>query len=223
MPGGTGCVVAAAAWRTGCYACCCSASFRSPTCLCFCNCAQAPGLRREFRCYARCQRPPGLEALVAGTELLHGPNSLTLRSVAGMLSVDGRCKTFNATANGRAVASALPRGFPAGRPPCTEGRVLGARASESDFRARWARQGWRAFGGVSIHVLSSVPLAMGDGFGRTSAKRNETKRNGILMHVHLSPGSSLVCAASSLACAASNLVCAADAAPMLAAGPRAEG
>ncbi|CAK0879996.1 unnamed protein product [Prorocentrum cordatum] len=40
------------------------------------------------------------EALVAATELLHGPNSFVLRSVAGMLSGAGRCKTFNATADG---------------------------------------------------------------------------------------------------------------------------
>jgi len=40
------------------------------------------------------------ESLVAGSELLHGPNSLVLRSVAGMLSRVGRCKTFNATADG---------------------------------------------------------------------------------------------------------------------------
>jgi len=32
--------------------------------------------------------------------MIHGPNAFTLRSVAGMLSHDGRCKTSNATADG---------------------------------------------------------------------------------------------------------------------------
>ena len=45
---------------------------------------------------------PGREALVGSTELMHGPNPLLLRSAAGMLSPEGRCKTFNATADGYA-------------------------------------------------------------------------------------------------------------------------
>jgi len=40
------------------------------------------------------------EALVAGCELLLGPTSFIVRSVAGMLSRVGRCQTFNATADG---------------------------------------------------------------------------------------------------------------------------
>eukprot|EP00439_Symbiodinium_sp_Y106_P015700 s8027_g2.t1 len=48
-------------------------------------------------------------ALVAAAEVLHGPSSFMLRSVAGMLSPDGRCKTFDATADGyvRGEAGAL--------------------------------------------------------------------------------------------------------------------
>eukprot|EP00435_Cladocopium_sp_Y103_P045366 s1029_g13.t1 len=39
-------------------------------------------------------------ALLNAAEVLHGPSSFVLRSVAGMLSPDGRCKTFDATADG---------------------------------------------------------------------------------------------------------------------------
>ncbi|CAJ1416735.1 unnamed protein product, partial [Effrenium voratum] len=39
-------------------------------------------------------------ALLSAAEVLHGPSSFVLRSVAGMLSPDGRCKTFDATADG---------------------------------------------------------------------------------------------------------------------------
>ena len=37
-------------------------------------------------------------------QVLHGPNSFVLRSAANMLSRDGRCKTFNATADGALTA-----------------------------------------------------------------------------------------------------------------------
>jgi 3-oxoacyl-(acyl-carrier-protein) synthase/fatty-acid desaturase/acyl carrier protein len=39
-------------------------------------------------------------AIVAATEVIHGPMSLILRCTARMLSTDGRCKTFDASANG---------------------------------------------------------------------------------------------------------------------------
>lgn len=39
-------------------------------------------------------------ALLNAAEVLHGPSSFVLRSVANMLSGDGRCKTFDATADG---------------------------------------------------------------------------------------------------------------------------
>ena len=39
-------------------------------------------------------------AIVAAADVMLGAGSLMIRSVAGMLSPDGRCKTFNATADG---------------------------------------------------------------------------------------------------------------------------
>ncbi|CAE8651505.1 unnamed protein product, partial [Polarella glacialis] len=40
------------------------------------------------------------ESLAAGCELLLSPNSMLIRSAAGMLSMSARCKTFNVTADG---------------------------------------------------------------------------------------------------------------------------
>ena len=41
-------------------------------------------------------------ALASGVDVMHGPNAIKIRSIARMLAPDGRCKTFDARADGYA-------------------------------------------------------------------------------------------------------------------------
>jgi acyl transferase domain-containing protein len=41
-------------------------------------------------------------ALASGVDIMHGPNAIKIRSIARMLAPDGRCKTFDARADGYA-------------------------------------------------------------------------------------------------------------------------